>query len=135
MIIKLGKNQIDLLIRSAQKKYPIEACGVLFGIMHGKKAYVKKIVLLRNLLNSENRFQIDPSEFLKTLLNAEREGLQHIGFFHSHPLNVAPSAVDLQYMKLWPETVWLIISPLNRKIAAYCMINGQLNKVSVEDEN
>jgi proteasome lid subunit RPN8/RPN11 len=33
-----------------------------------------------------------------------------IGFFHSHPdCAAAPSATDMEYIRLWPETVWLIV--------------------------
>ncbi len=133
MIIKLNGDQIDLLVKEAQRKHPIEICGALFGDINDKKeARVKRMVLLKNLLNSETRFQINPTEFLEALLNAEREGLQHIGFFHSHPTDIKPSAIDLKYMKLWPEIVWLIISPSNRKIAAYQIINGRLCEVYIK---
>ncbi|MCD6470549.1 M67 family metallopeptidase [Candidatus Bathyarchaeota archaeon] len=132
MIIELNKDQVNLLIRESRKEYPKEACGVLFGSVCKEKAYVKKIALLKNLLDSENRFQMDPTEFLRALLNAEKKGLQHIGFFHSHPLNTKPSAIDLEYMKLWPEIIWLIISPLNCRMAAYQIIDGHLREVSVK---
>ena len=132
MIMELNKDQADLLISESRKKYPKEACGALFGSICEEKVYVKKVALLKNLLDSENRFQMDPTEFLKSLLDAEKKGLQHIGFFHSHPLNTRPSAVDLEYMKLWPEIIWLIISPLNCRMAAYQMINGHLRDVSIK---
>lgn len=135
MIIKLSRDQANLLFRESRRKYPVEACGALFGTVNGKKCYVKKIVLLRNLLDSECRFHVDPTEFLEALLEAEKEGLQHIGFFHSHPSNIRPSAVDLEYMRLWPETVWLIISPLDRKMAAYYVIDGCLSEISIKVKN
>ena len=132
MIIELNKEQVDLLIGESRKKFPKEACGVLFGSICEEKACVEKIALLKNLLDSENRFQMDPTEFLRALLDAEKKGLQHIGFFHSHPLNARPSTIDLEYMRLWPETIWLIISPLNCRMEAYQIIDGHLREVSVK---
>ena len=35
---------------------------------------------------------------------------QIVGFYHSHPGAAAvPSPTDLTHMRLWPETVWLIV--------------------------
>lgn len=133
MILKLSKDQINLLIKEAKRRYPIEICGAFFGIINKKKeVHVKKIILLKNLLNSKTKFQIDPIEFLKFLLEAEKEGLQHVGFFHSHPIGTKPSTIDLKYMKLWPETIWLIISPLNCKISAYQIIDGFLSTIHIK---
>jgi proteasome lid subunit RPN8/RPN11 len=67
-------------------------------------------------------------------MKAESEGLQHLGFFHSHQLNAKPSAMDLKYMRLWPEKIWLIISALNSKIAAYRVIDDKLHEVYITIE-
>ncbi|MEM1581823.1 MAG: M67 family metallopeptidase [Candidatus Bathyarchaeia archaeon] len=134
MFVRLSNKQIALLIDEVKKIYPIEACGVLFGVIKDEEMHLKKIVPLRNVIKSESMFQIDPEDFLKILIVSEAEGLQHIGFFHSHPGNVKPSEIDLKYMKLWPESIWLIISSLNYEIAAYQIVNEHLREVPVEIE-
>jgi proteasome lid subunit RPN8/RPN11 len=130
----MGMNQIRLLIEETRKRYPIEACGALFGELSGGEVRIKKIVIFRNTLESTLRFQIDPEDFLKALFEAEMEGLQHIGFFHSHSASPYPSMVDIKYMKLWPETIWLIISSINYEVAAYRMINGDLQEAYIDIE-
>jgi proteasome lid subunit RPN8/RPN11 len=91
-------------------------------------------VVFRNTLKSTARFQIDPEDFLKALFEAEIEGLQHVGFFHSHSASSHPSITDIKYMNLWPETIWLIISSINYEVAAYQMINGNLQEIHVNME-
>ncbi|MEM0011122.1 MAG: Mov34/MPN/PAD-1 family protein, partial [Candidatus Bathyarchaeia archaeon] len=83
------------------------------------------------VLASRELFEVDPEEFLAEFIKSEREGLQHIGFFHSHPGTTEPSKIDLKFMELWPGTIWLIISSLNRNIAAYRIVNGKLRLVYI----
>jgi len=54
--------------------------------------------------------------------------------FHSHPAPAHPSAVDLQYMRLWGEAVWLILSSINSDIAAFQMKNDRVNEVALKIE-
>lgn len=125
---------IRFIIEETRKSYPVEACGILFGELTGGEVHIRKVVVFRNKLESTLRFQIDPEDFLKALSEAEMEGLQHLGFFHSHSASTYPSETDIRYMKLWPETVWLIISSINYEVAAYRMINGDLQEVRIDVE-
>ncbi|MEM2342045.1 MAG: M67 family metallopeptidase [Candidatus Bathyarchaeia archaeon] len=134
MIVRLSRNHIELLLEEARRKYPIEACGVLFGSISGDEMRVEEIVPLRNVLESETMFQIDPEEFLGVLVEHEGKGLQHIGFFHSRPGYVSPSIIDLKYMGLWPESIWIIVSHLDSKSVAYCIINERIEEVSISIE-
>ena len=135
MRLKLTEDQIHFIIKEAEKKHPIEVCGALFGKLNGNEARVKKIVVLKNILRSETRFKIDPEEFLEAFFKAEAEGLRHLGFFHSHISSPHPSPRDLEGMKMWPETIWLIVSALNYELAAYRMVDGKLQEVSISDDN
>jgi len=58
------------------------------------------------------------------LYKAEENGLQLIGFYHSHPAAPRPSPINLDYMKLWPHSIWLIVSSLDYSIAAY-LVDGE----------
>lgn len=134
LIIKLSREHVSQLIEEASRRHPIEACGGIFGIVKEDVAHVIKIVPLKNILESEVMFQIDPEEFLRVLLDLERDGLQHLGFFHSHHGATKPSAIDLKYMALWPGSMWIIVSSLNHDIAAYQIINGRLHEVHISIE-
>lgn len=135
MILLLSKRQIPLLIEESRKKYPIESCGLLFGWITNEEAVVKKIVITRNVLKSSIEFQINPEEFIKHISEAEREGLRLIGFYHSHPAVPRPSVIDVKYMKLWPKSIWLIISSIDYSIEAYQMVDEKFVKVDVKVVN
>lgn len=133
-MVRLSREQANYMIEEALKRHPIEACGVIFGRVEGDIARVERVVPLRNMLESETMFQIDPEEFLRVLLDLESRGLNHLGFFHSHPGDVKPSTLDLKYMRLWPESIWMIVSSANYEVAAYQIINGNLHEVYVSIE-
>jgi len=132
LIISLTREQKRLLDKKTKEKYPIEACGLLFGDMNCEEAVVRKIVATHNILESSTNFQVDPEEFLKILSKAEKEDVKLIGFFHSHPATPQPSVTDIKYMKLWPENIWLIISSLDYQIAAYQTVDSSLRKVRLK---
>ncbi|MEM2369307.1 MAG: M67 family metallopeptidase [Candidatus Bathyarchaeia archaeon] len=121
-----------MLIEEARKMFPVEICGALFGCFSDGEAIIRKIVHLRNTLNSCVAFQIDPEEFLVELIRAENEGLRHIGFFHSHPSSTEPSKMDIKFMRLWPKSIWLIISLVSYEIAAYTIVNGKVCDVYIK---
>jgi len=132
MIVRLTERQISILIEETKDRYPIEACGLLFGDIDEEEATVRRITAIHNTLESRTEFQLDPEEFLKALSEAEKQNLQHIGFFHSHPAPPRPSATDRTHMKLWPGSIWLIVSSINHGIAAYRAINGVPEKADLK---
>jgi len=135
MILLLTNKQVSSLIEETKRKHPIESCGLLFGWITGEKIVVKKIVTTRNVLGSTTEFQINPEEFVKQISEAEREGLQLVGFYHSHPASPKPSIIDVKYMKLWPKSIWLIISSTDYSIEAYKAVNEKLVKVTIKVSN
>jgi len=132
MIVRMSEEQASFLIAIAEERYPEEACGLLFGDLKREEAVLKKIMPVRNTLRSPTDFQIDSEEFLRAVAEAEKEDMRHIGFFHSHPASPEPSTTDVRYMGLWPESVWLIISSISHRMAAYQTIGGSLEKLDLK---
>ena len=58
-----------------------------------------------------------------------------IGVYHSHPADPAPSSIDLEYMKLWPQSVWLAVSSIDYSVAAYLVDDGKLVKIRIKTPN
>ncbi len=55
------------------------------------------------------RFEIDPRAVLNLQRTLRSTAQAIVGFYHSHPASPPePSRTDLRYLRLWPETVWLI---------------------------
>ncbi|MFQ6081650.1 MAG: M67 family metallopeptidase [Candidatus Bathyarchaeia archaeon] len=134
MILRLRSQQLHLLREEARKSHPVEACALLFGRMIDDEAIVTKVVVAPNLLQSTVRFEMDPQIVFNAFEQAEREGLRFIGLFHSHPAPARPSAVDLRYMRLWGEAVWLILSSINGDIAAFQMKNDKVYEITLKIE-
>ncbi|MCZ2856896.1 MAG: M67 family metallopeptidase [Candidatus Bathyarchaeota archaeon] len=131
MILRLRRQHVDFLREEARKVDPVEACAMLFGKLGPEEAVVKKIVTTPNKLQSTTRFEIDPEAFAKAFTEADQEGLDFIGMFHSHPAPEKPSITDLKYMKLWGDAIWLILSSTSGHLAAYQMTNSKVSEIAI----
>lgn len=131
MILQLTKEQLQLLRDETRRSHPVEACALLFGKLVKGNAVVTKIVTAPNILRSRVRFEVDPQVVYAAFEKADQEGLQFIGFFHSHPAPPNPSTVDLKYMRLWGDAVWLILSSIDGSIAAFQMVNGEIREIAI----
>ena len=134
MILRLKRQHANLLKEEARKVHPIEACAMLFGRLAQKEAVVERVVVVPNKLQSTVRFEIDPETFVNAFTEADKEGLDFIGLFHSHPAPAKPSLIDLKYMKLWGDALWLILSSTNGSLTAYQMRNGKVGEITVRVE-
>ena len=128
LILRLQRLHVKLLNQEAEKVQPIEACALLFGKLSHDEGIVKKVEFVQNKLQSPVKFQIDPEKVAAAFTEAEKEGLDFIGIFHSHPAPAEPSSIDLEGMKLWGNALWLILSLTDGELAAY-----QLKDQSVEE--
>ena len=134
MILRLQRQHVYLMKEETEKVHPIEACVMLFGKSTQKEVVVKRVVVASNKLQSTVRFEIDPETFVHAFTEADREGLDFIGLFHSHPAPAKPSLIDLKYMKLWGDALWLILSSTNGNLAAYQMRNGKVREITIKVE-
>lgn len=134
MILRLRRHHVALLKQEAEKVHPVEACALLFGKLSQNEAVVEKVELAPNELQSTVRFEIDPEKVAAAITEAEEEGLDFIGLFHSHPAPAAPSPIDLKYMKLWGDALWLILSSIDGNLAAYQLSDGTVKEVTIRME-
>ena len=117
--MKIRINHLDLnnIKKHGEDDYPHECCGFLFGTSTNDTKTIMKIRPVQNSRNSENRhnrYLITPQEFLKAEHQARLDGLDIIGFYHSHPdAEARPSQYDLDYS--WPVYSYLIVSVKNRE--------------------
>ena len=72
----------------SEAAYPFEGCGLLLGPFAADKV-VTKIAALKNILRGEGRgrfdFSFSPQEFMGAQRAAEKENLDVVGIFHTHP--------------------------------------------------
>ena len=111
--------------------HPVEACALLFGRVNSTEAYVCKVAIASNRLKSTVRFEINPEIVFKELNEADREELDFIGLFHSHPAPAKPSLTDKKGMELWGNAIWLILSSTKGNIAAYQMMDNDIKEITI----
>lgn len=131
LILRLQHRHVDLFKQETQKVLPVEACALLFGKQTVNETYVEKVEFVDNALQSEVNFLVDPATVVALFTTAEQEGLEFIGLFHSHPSPAVPSVVDLNAMRLWPDTFWVILSSTSWKLAAYGLVGGDVKEVNI----
>ena len=77
-----------ILQQQAETAYPFEGCGLLLGPFSADKV-ATKVVTLKNVLRDEGRgrfdFSFSPQEFAQAQLAAEKENLDVVGIYHTHP--------------------------------------------------
>lgn len=100
--------------RHCAQSYPEEACGILVGTFLAGElegALVETILPVRNDRpdRRERRYSIDPKALLAAQKQARSQGLDVVGYYHSHPDSPArPSELDREHA--WPGVSYLIVS-------------------------
>ena len=96
--IKLNKAVSKQMFLHAQRSYPEECCGFLFGIEDSSgNRTISEIMIVENIKteNRRIRFEIDPLDYMKAEKKAEELQLQLLSIYHTHPDHPAePSEHD-----------------------------------------
>ena len=119
--IVLAQKEKDKLVDHAIEQQPSESCAMLFGKKVGDDWNVKEVFLTQNIDNSQTNFTISPEELLKGYQIAQKNQLEVVGVFHSHPNSDAiPSNTDKKFMQNNPVP-WIIFSGVNNNLKAYLL--------------
>ena len=119
--IVLAQKEKDKLVTHAISEQPSESCAMLFGKKVGDNWNVKEVFLTQNIDDSQTNFTISPEELLKGYQIAEKNQLEVVGIFHSHPNSDAiPSSTDKKFMRNNPIP-WIIFSGVNNDLKAYLL--------------
>ena len=119
--IVLAQKEKDKLIDHAIEQQPSESCAMLFGKKVGDDWNVKEVFLTQNMDNSQTNFTISPEELLKGYQVAQKNQLEVVGVFHSHPNSDAiPSSTDKKFMQNNPVP-WIIFSGVSNDMRAYLL--------------
>lgn len=124
----------DRIRRHALRVYPAEACGFLLGSADAARAAVTDVRPERNRAATNDRFLIDASDVFQALQAAQRDGVELLGAYHSHPDGGdEPSATDRS--EAWGEWLHLIVACEARKVGPMgCWIErgGKWKRVPIE---
>jgi proteasome lid subunit RPN8/RPN11 len=98
--------------RMGESAYPYEGCGILIG-RPGSPAEVTEVRGATNTRGPEDRgrdrYLMDPADIMRAQRDADDDGLDIVGFWHTHPDHPSrPSQYDADHA--WPGYVYVIIS-------------------------
>lgn len=116
--------------------YPHETCGLLIGRQTEGVVEVVDLVQARNLNQerAQDRYELDPEDFVVADQAAREQGLEIVGIWHSHPDHPAkPSETDRE--RAWEGWSYLIAS-VNSKgmddLRAWRLHLGEFLEESIE---
>lgn len=87
----------DQLRAHGEETYPHECCGILLGRSAATGIEVASLLRAGNTRtdSAHNRYHIDPRELIAAQREGRKQGLDIVGFYHSHPDHPAQwSATD-----------------------------------------
>jgi proteasome lid subunit RPN8/RPN11 len=106
--VKISRNDIEIIKQDLEANKPYEACGVLIGTTHCSTALVERAVPVTNVKRTRTSFELDPKEHYDAWNDAEKNGKDIVGVYHTHPISSAvPSLWDRETMEN-DTSVWLI---------------------------
>jgi len=94
--------------------YPHEICGIMLG-PRGEGS-VSEVRRARNIIveRARDRYEIDPRDHIRIQREADADGLDIVGYYHSHPDHPA-QASRFDTERAWAGYVYLIVSIENGK--------------------
>lgn len=105
-MVRIPKSIYQKMIEHAQKEWPLECCGIL----SGKEKTVQKAFELKNSEESPIQYSMSPRDQMKVFEEMERESMQMIAIYHSHPHTIPfPSETDVK-LAFYPDVSSVIIS-------------------------
>lgn len=86
-MLRINKLEYEAIRQHGEETYPHECCGVLLGRQDGQDRIVSKPIRCGNTRSDSphNRYHIAPQELVRVQRQAREEGLDIVGFYHSHP--------------------------------------------------
>jgi proteasome lid subunit RPN8/RPN11 len=94
------------MVDHAKREWPLECCGIL----SGKEKTVRKAFELKNTEESPVVYSMSPQEQMKVFEEMEKESMDMIAIYHSHPKTIPfPSETDVK-LAFYPDVSSIIIS-------------------------
>lgn len=105
-MIRIPKDVYQEMLDHARREWPLECCGIL----GGKGETAQKAFDLENAERSPVLYSMSPQDQLKVFEEMERESMEMIAIYHSHPHTIPfPSETDVK-LAFYPDVSSIIIS-------------------------
>ncbi|MFQ5841852.1 MAG: Mov34/MPN/PAD-1 family protein [Thermodesulfobacteriota bacterium] len=105
-MLRIPKTIFQEMVNHAVREAPLECCGILVG----KGRTVRRMYEMRNADESRTTYLMAPEEQLEVFREIERERLEMVAIYHSHPHTIPfPSERDVR-LAFYPDIPYVIIS-------------------------
>ena len=106
MALDISKGEVEAIKQHGARAYPNECCGALLGVVEGDGGKnVKALLPLDNRREGEaarTRFLVTAEDYRFAEAQAQEQGFDILGFYHSHPDHPArPSEYDREHAFPW----------------------------------
>lgn len=105
MTLQIENTVFEEILRNGEAAYPEEGAGLLLGKTCSDVKIVTAILALSNAREDaarRNRYLLAPEGYLRGEKEAERQGLEVLGVYHSHPDHPdRPSEYDREWAMPW----------------------------------
>jgi [CysO sulfur-carrier protein]-S-L-cysteine hydrolase len=108
--LTISQRDLDFIKIQLEVNKPYEACGVIVGTTSDTMVDVKRVIPITSIVRTSVSFELDPQEFYNAWSDAEKNGNEIVGVYHTHPFPfhpASPSSWDIETMKNVPS-IWLI---------------------------
>ena len=117
-MIYISESLLKEIESNAERRYPNECCGIIFGKIEKEIKYAESIKEINNSFGEGeeyHRFLITAEAMMKSELYAREKGIDIVGFYHSHPnAEAVPSEYDREHAL--PIYSYPITSVVNGKV-------------------
>ena len=105
-MVRIPKTIVQEMVNHSLREAPLECCGILAG----KGRTVGRIYEMRNANESRTTYLMNPKEQLVVFREMEKEGLDMVAIYHSHPHTIPfPSERDVR-LAFYPDVAYIIVS-------------------------
>ena len=105
MALEISREHLKEIGQHGARAYPNECCGALLGVLNGDTKQVRALLALDNRREGEaarTRFLVTADDFRWAEKQARQQGLEVVGWYHSHPDHPArPSEFDREHALPW----------------------------------
>jgi proteasome lid subunit RPN8/RPN11 len=129
--VVVRKGVVEALVAHARDEAPGECCGLLIG----HRGAIVRAVRARNARPGPRTYLIDPRDHFAAIRSARSEGMDIVGFYHSHPASAPePSPTD-RAEAVAGDHYYLIVTPDEAAggpvVAAYWLLDGNFRAVDL----
>jgi proteasome lid subunit RPN8/RPN11 len=114
--VKISASALEAVNKHVSEGYPYEICGMLVARKGMRDVTDIRRATNANTARPRDTYQIDPLEHRAIEKECDAEGLEIVGYYHSHPDHASYASIrDAE--QAWPDYYYLIVSCMDGRVS------------------